>query len=132
MEQTSQSRNLILGCLKLHPLGTSLAVIELQCPHSKKASFKSSLWAEGKHKNHLRTEENVFLLAWSVYLIRKEDWDVTRLRCINAFMSKKYSCMKGDFHQAEEYITRTNCLEAEARKFKSENKDTFLTVRVNR
>lgn len=40
--------------------------------------------------------------------------------------------MKGDFHQAEEYITRTNCLEAEARKFKSENKDTFLTVRVNR
>lgn len=85
-----------------------------------------------KHKNHLRTRENVFLLAWSVYLVRKEDWDVTRLRCINAFMSKKYPYTKGDFKQAEEYTTRTNCLEAEARKFKLENKHTFLTERVSR
>lgn len=47
-------------------------------------------------------------------------------------MSKKYPCTKGDFKQAEEYTTRTNCLEAEARKFKLENKHTFLTERVSR
>lgn len=47
-------------------------------------------------------------------------------------MSKKYSCTKWGFNQAEEYITRTKCLEAEARKFKLENKHTFLTVGVNR
>lgn len=47
-------------------------------------------------------------------------------------MSKTYSCTKGDFNQAEEYITRMDCLEAEARKFKLENKHTFSTMRVNR
>lgn len=57
---------------------------------------------------------------------------MTTLRYINAFMSKKYSCTKWGFNQAEEYITRTKCLEAEARKFKLENKHTFLTVGVNR
>lgn len=47
-------------------------------------------------------------------------------------MSKKYSCTKGDFIQAKEYTTRTNCLEAEARKFKLEHKHTLLTGRVSR